>query len=379
MPSDTASLEEAPKNRRHRINGETYILRGKERMWKGSYWGCKHGRNKNYCKECGGSAICEHGKRKYRCKECGGSSICKHGKVKYECKECGGSGICEHGKRKYECKECGGSAICEHGRIKYDCKKCGGSQICQHGRQKSSCRECGGSRICEHRKQRYHCKECRGSGICEHGKLKSQCKECGGSQICQHGRMRRYCKECEGSAICDHGKQKYKCKECRGSSICEHGKQIHQCRECRPIKRKTSDPDLDLEVIAVVKGNLPVKRPKIKKEKDVQEDVQLVEEVSRRPSRSKVIKIKNEDKPNGIIKCPHPECENGIVSNRGCNMVTCRNHKPNYFYFCFHCKTELPNGIQCSDCPSRIDADSQLDYLRTSMKVTIENGVINVS
>ena len=265
---------------------------------------------------------------------------CLHGKQKYHCKECGGAGICQHGKQRYYCKECGGSAICEHGKQKYFCKECGGSSICEHGKRK------------------YRCKECGGAGICQHGKQKETCKECGGSQICLHLRV------------------KYTCKECRGAGICEHGKNKRYCKECGPIKRKTSD----LEVIAVVKGNLPIKRPKIKKEKNVPEDVQLkVDEVYNRPSRPsryKVTKIKNEDKPNGIIKCPR--CENGIVSNRGCNMVTCRVHKPNYFYFCFHCKTESPNGIQCSKCPSRIDADSQLDYLRTSMNVTIENGVINI-
>lgn len=30
---------------------------------------CEHGKQKDFCKECGGSQICEHGKQKYRCKE----------------------------------------------------------------------------------------------------------------------------------------------------------------------------------------------------------------------------------------------------------------------------------------------------------------------
>ena len=74
---------------------------------------CEHGKQKSYCKECGGSSICEHGKQKSRCKECGGSSICEHGKQKSKCKECGGSAFCEHGKRKSRCKECGGRALCK--------------------------------------------------------------------------------------------------------------------------------------------------------------------------------------------------------------------------------------------------------------------------
>ena len=39
---------------------------------------CPHGRQKNNCKQCGGSSICAHGREKYSCKQCGGGSICKH-------------------------------------------------------------------------------------------------------------------------------------------------------------------------------------------------------------------------------------------------------------------------------------------------------------
>ena len=31
---------------------------------------CKHGRQRYFCKQCGGSQICEHGRRHSRCKEC---------------------------------------------------------------------------------------------------------------------------------------------------------------------------------------------------------------------------------------------------------------------------------------------------------------------
>ena len=40
----------------------------------GGHKKCKHGRQRWYCKECGGGGICEHGQRRCRCKECGGSS-----------------------------------------------------------------------------------------------------------------------------------------------------------------------------------------------------------------------------------------------------------------------------------------------------------------
>ena len=35
---------------------------------------------------------------------------CPHGRQRYFCKECGGGGICEHGRRRRQCKECGGSS-----------------------------------------------------------------------------------------------------------------------------------------------------------------------------------------------------------------------------------------------------------------------------
>jgi len=193
---------------------------------------CPHGRQKRYCKECGGSGICEHGRQKSQCKECGGSGICEHGRQKSYCKECGGSGICEHGRQKSQCKECGGSGICEHGRQKSYCKECGGSAICEHGRQKRQCKECGGSSICEHDRRKSTCKECGGSSICEHGREKGRCKECGGSGICEHGRRKSQCKVCGGSAICEHGRQKSQCKECGGSGVCEHGKWKSTCFEC---------------------------------------------------------------------------------------------------------------------------------------------------
>ena len=88
---------------------------------------------------------------------------CEHGiKYRSQCKVCG---ACPHGKQRNYCKECGGSQICEHGRIRSQCKECGGASICEHGRQRSYCKECGGSAICEHGRQRSHCKDCRGERL----------------------------------------------------------------------------------------------------------------------------------------------------------------------------------------------------------------------
>ena len=119
---------------------------------------------------------CEHGvKQRSKCKVC---SACPHGRERNRCKECGGSSICEHGRERPKCKECGGSSVCEHRRLRHQCKECDGSQICEHDRVRSQCKECGGSRICEHGRQRYFCKECGGGAYCEHGRERRRCKKC---------------------------------------------------------------------------------------------------------------------------------------------------------------------------------------------------------
>ena len=77
------------------------------------YKKCEHGKSKNMCRECGGSAFCQHKKRKTDCKLCGGSSICIHEIIKYGCRLCNGQRYCEHGKKKTTCIICGGSDLCK--------------------------------------------------------------------------------------------------------------------------------------------------------------------------------------------------------------------------------------------------------------------------
>ena len=67
---------------------------------------CTHGKERRYCKECGGNGLCTHGRHRYRCKECDGKGICEHRKERYFCKECGGKGICKHGKQRHHCYKC---------------------------------------------------------------------------------------------------------------------------------------------------------------------------------------------------------------------------------------------------------------------------------
>jgi hypothetical protein len=52
---------------------------------------CEHGRQRRYCRPCGGSAICLHGRNHRYCRDCGGSAICSHKKARRYCRECKGS------------------------------------------------------------------------------------------------------------------------------------------------------------------------------------------------------------------------------------------------------------------------------------------------
>ena len=65
--------------------------------------------------KCGapGSRRCEHGRQRRFCKDCGGSGLCEHGRERHRCKDCGGAGICEHGRRRSRCKDCGEQAQAE--------------------------------------------------------------------------------------------------------------------------------------------------------------------------------------------------------------------------------------------------------------------------
>jgi hypothetical protein len=180
----------------HRINGKHYLFKGEEVIWGSNRINCKHNRNKNICKDCGGKGIC------------------KHNKIKYECKDCDGISICEHNIKRSKCKDCGGGSICKHNKRKNICKDCGGKSICIHNRQINTCKDCGGKSICEHFRLKYTCKDCGGKGICEHDREKSKCKDCKGGNVCQHNRIRSRCKDCYGGSICKHTKHKDTCNIC---------------------------------------------------------------------------------------------------------------------------------------------------------------------
>ena len=73
--------------------------RSRDRM-DGEELDCRNDSKQDSVRSVKARLICSDGKQKLFCKECGGSSICIHSRQKQECKECGGSSICSHGKRK---------------------------------------------------------------------------------------------------------------------------------------------------------------------------------------------------------------------------------------------------------------------------------------
>jgi len=79
----------------------------------------------------------------------------------------------------------------------------------------------------------------------------------------------------------------------------------------------------------------------------------------RRSMRRAVVRIKMERPLEGIIACP--SCGNCIVADGGCNVVTCLNHKPHFFYFCCFCGTECMGGISTCGCRRRNDSSSRIE------------------
>lgn len=146
---------------------------------------------------------------------------CPHGKQKQYCGDCGGSQMCVHKRQKRQCRDCGGANYCSHGTRKSRCRECKGSEICCHSRFVSSCRTCGPQYFCKHNKEKSRCTDCKGTGVCEHNQRRSRCILCGGSQVCCHGKRKESCKLCEGSQTCDHKKLKVYCKPCDGSRLCK--------------------------------------------------------------------------------------------------------------------------------------------------------------
>ena len=109
--SDSESSSGSEPTSSHEANPVPKVVVSKNRS-QSRHRKCEHGKRKNLCKQCNGSALCKHQRQKLHCKECRPitcKAYCEHNKQRSRCQLCGGSGICKHGREKYRCKDCRGS------------------------------------------------------------------------------------------------------------------------------------------------------------------------------------------------------------------------------------------------------------------------------
>ena len=85
----------------------------------------------------------------------------------------------------------------------------------------------------------------------------------------------------------------------------------------------------------------------------------------RRKKSNATLKEEEEDIIGGELICPHPECKfKTYISERGCNITTCKNshaHGGSFFYFCCHCKVECFNYIAHCSCSETVDIGTRFD------------------
>ncbi len=89
---------------------------------------CPHNRLIFRCKDCDGEESCSHAHYYYYCIHCG-PGICEHGTQKRHCSKepCRSNSTlrCTHNKERNKCRDCGGTAFCKpHGKDKFRCKIC---------------------------------------------------------------------------------------------------------------------------------------------------------------------------------------------------------------------------------------------------------------
>ena len=96
-PVGDTEIEKVTNNKRKVIPPPALIVDDK-----GDTWVPHHNPNKPPRKRKPGQ--CPHARQKDRCKDCGGSAICVHGKQKRFCRACDGSAFCPHGRQKARCK-----------------------------------------------------------------------------------------------------------------------------------------------------------------------------------------------------------------------------------------------------------------------------------
>lgn len=60
------------------FHGLTLVLM----LWQKQYGKCEHGRQKLYCRECGGKGICHHNRIRRECRDCKGKARCEHNRLR---------------------------------------------------------------------------------------------------------------------------------------------------------------------------------------------------------------------------------------------------------------------------------------------------------
>jgi hypothetical protein len=102
---------------------------------------------------------------------------------------------------------------------------------------------------------------------------------------------------------------------------------------------------------------------------------------SRRFLRSSVqpVKVKMENPITGMIRCPHADCMKGsygiCASDKGCNVITCTEHTP-YYYFCYHCKIEVPGGENSAcECPKRNNKETRAQQVAKRTEKSRQNPI----
>lgn len=161
----------------------------------------------------------------------------------------------------------------------------------------------------------------------------------------------------------------------QGTEITKYEKEIRAHREERDYS-KLVEFDVPAEILSSTEVS--------KMSNEAQHETVMIAANSiddrRYSKRLKILKmavpIKREDIVDGVIKCPR--CQVSIVTgDKGCNIITCRNHSPHFVYFCIHCKKVNENGVEyvtCS-CESRNTRETRAEAQKRRNKEAKANPI----
>ena len=141
-----------------------------------------------------------------------------------------------------------------------------------------------------------------------------------------------------------------------------------------------SDAEFEAALREAAQQRQPAPDESVSSGEDVEVEELRGERSNARPKRTAQlpVRVKHEDPDCGLIRCP--ECRGGmLVSERGCNVVTCRNQHGvagGWFYFCFHCRSELHGDMYCQLCPERNDHDARQAAKRQRNELASKNPIV---